>query len=313
MQNQDLKAILDTIQENWSINPEAEITLEANPDDLNEKVLKLWQETGINRLSIGIQSLYDDELKWMNRAHNATEALSAIEKAKKAGFNQLTVDFIYGSEWMTDERWAKTLEWISKQQIPHISCYALTVEPKTPLAKKKRSILKVEEENEKQGRQFMMLMEAMNGAGYEHYEISNFALPGQRSRHNSGYWKGEYYLGIGPSAHSYNGVSRQWNIANNTKYIQEISNEIIPAEIETLSKTQKINEYILTNLRLKEGCDKERMTEHFGVEYLAQMEKNIKKYEDKGWIEVSAERFMLTDAGRLFADAIAADLFFSED
>jgi oxygen-independent coproporphyrinogen-3 oxidase len=249
MHNEDIQKIINEIYLRWEVMQDAEITLEANPDDLNDNALAAWKNSGINRLSIGIQSLYDDELSWMNRAHNGEEALNALGKARQAGFRQLTADFIYGSPLMTDERWRKTLQWIAKEEIPHISCYALTVEPRTPLAKKKRTHNELEIENEKQGKQFIMLMEAMHKSGYEHYEISNFALTGQRSRHNTAYWHGKHYLGIGPSAHSFNGKSRQWNIASNTKYIQSIDKNLIPAEIEILSNTQKINEYLLTHLK----------------------------------------------------------------
>jgi oxygen-independent coproporphyrinogen-3 oxidase len=313
MHNSDIEQILSTIQQYWPIAEGAEITLEANPDDLNETALACWKDIGINRLSIGIQSLYDDELCWMNRAHNAEEALSALAKARSAGFRQLTADFIYGSPLMTDERWAETLAWIAKEQIPHISCYALTVEPRTPLAKKKRTHTELEIENEKQGRQFLMLMEAMDKSGYEHYEISNFALPGERSRHNTAYWHGKHYMGIGPSAHSFNGKSRQWNIASNTKYIQSVQENIIPAEKEILSKTQALNEYLLTNLRLKEGCNKYFIAENFGKNYLNIIEKALTKYQQKGQLIVTNEEFLLTNEGKLFADAIAADLFFTDE
>ena len=313
IQTTAIENIIKEINEYWTIQPNAEITLEANPDDLNETVLAEWKAIGINRLSIGIQSLYDDELNWMNRAHNAQEALTALNKARDAGFRQLTADFIYGGPLMTDERWSKTLEWIAEQQIPHVSCYALTTEPKTPLAKKKKTPLEIETENEKQSSQFLMLMDAMHKSGYEHYEISNFARAGQRSRHNTAYWHGKHYLGIGPSAHSFNGSSRQWNIASNSKYIKSIQTNIIPAEMELLSKTQMINEYLLTHLRLKEGCSKNSISEMFGENYLDKIEAALKKYKMKGQLVINEDSFMLTNEGKLFADAIAADLFFSEE
>jgi oxygen-independent coproporphyrinogen-3 oxidase len=312
MHNEDIQKIINEIYLRWEVMQDAEITLEANPDDLNDNALAAWKNSGINRLSIGIQSLYDDELSWMNRAHNGEEALNALGKARQAGFRQLTADFIYGSPLMTDERWRKTLQWIAKEEIPHISCYALTVEPRTPLAKKKRTHNELEIENEKQGKQFIMLMEAMHKSGYEHYEISNFALTGQRSRHNTAYWHGKHYLGIGPSAHSFNGKSRQWNIASNTKYIQSIDKNLIPAEIEILSNTQKINEYLLTHLRLQEGCSKKLIAENYGEKYLNTIETALTKYQQKGQLIITNEGFFLTNEGKLFADAIAGDLFFSE-
>jgi oxygen-independent coproporphyrinogen-3 oxidase len=309
----DITMILDKIRQYWQVDNNAEITLEANPDDLHEEALGAWKSIGINRLSIGIQSLYDDELAWMHRAHNAKEALNALEKAIKAGFRQLTADFIYGGELMSDERWQATLEWIASQKIPHISCYALTVEPKTPLAKRKRSTQELEAENEKQSRQFMMLMDAAAKSGYEHYEISNFALPGQRSRHNSAYWQGVAYMGIGPSAHSFDGDMREWNVSNNSKYIQSIQQGIVPSEKEALSKMQQLNEYLLTNLRRVEGCSINYITEKFGNEYAAELTPKILMYEEKGWMQRAGHDFQLTNKGKLFADAIALDLFFTEN
>lgn len=313
MHKEDIEKIINEIFMRWEVTNDAEITLEANPDDLNEDALASWKKTGINRLSIGIQSLYNDELTWMNRAHNADEALSALAKARHAGFRQLTADFIYGSPLMTDERWDETLRWIAETMIPHISCYSLTVEPRTPLAKKKRTTSEIETENEKQSRQFLRLMQAMEQSGYEHYEISNFAQHGQRSRHNTAYWHGKHYLGIGPSAHSFNGESRQWNIASNRKYIESLEQNVIPAEIEILSHTQKLNEYLLTHLRLKEGCSKNFIAENFGENYLAAIEQSLHEYEAKGQVLMNDYVFHLTNEGKLFADAIAADLFFMHE
>jgi oxygen-independent coproporphyrinogen-3 oxidase len=289
-----------------------EITLEANPDDLNDITLAQWKAIGINRLSIGIQSLYDDELKWMNRAHNAEEALTALAKARLAGFEKLSADFIYGGPLLSDEHWEKTLHWISEQKIPHISCYALTVESKTPLGKQKRTQAAIDVENEKQSRHFMMLMEFMEQTEYEHYEISNFALPNNRSKHNTAYWEGKPYLGLGPSAHSFDGKNRQWNIASNSKYIQSINQSIIPCEKETLTVSQQYNEYVMTRLRMADGLDMDTIEKKFGKKYALHTSHKINPYIKESRAEMNNNTIRLNKAGKLFADAIAADLFYME-
>ena len=311
LNEQELNAILKAVGKWGSVNPQAEITLEANPDDLSETNLISWKNTGINRLSIGIQSLYDDELTWMNRAHNADEALQAISKAQHAGFDKLSVDFIYGTPLLSDERWEKTLQWIGEQKIPHISCYALTIEPKTPLAKIKRTAVETEASEEKQSRQFGMLMDQMELMGYEHYEISNFARPGKRSQHNTSYWEGKPYLGIGPSAHSFNGKIRKWNIASNQKYIRSIGENIIPSTTETLTVTQQLNEYIMTRLRMIEGIDITVIYKRFGEKYANTLVASSQMHLERGHLLKNDNRIILTKAGKYFADAIAADLFFN--
>lgn len=311
LNEKEFDSILNAVR-NWgSVNPQAEITLESNPDDLNEKNLKDWKNTGINRLSIGIQSLYDDELQWMNRAHNADEALHALDKAQQAGFDKLSVDFIYGGPLLSDERWEKTLQWIGEKKIPHVSCYALTIEAKTPLAKVKRTVAESEASEEKQSRHFGMLMDHMEAMGYEHYEISNFALPGKRSQHNTSYWEGKPYLGIGPSAHSFNGKNRKWNIASNQKYIRSIDENIIPATMETLTETQQLNEYILTRLRMSEGIDITVINNRFGEHYANIVEATARRHIENGHLRKENHHIILTKAGKYFADAMAADLFFN--
>src|SRR6185503_4418719 len=208
----------------------------------------------INRLSIGIQSFFEEDLVWMNRAHNAQQAIDNLLLAIKQ-FDNMTIDLIYGHPLLTNEKWKENVNKIIALNIPHISCYALTVEPKTPLDKLIREKKKENVQQEKQAEQFLLLMEWLEEAGYEHYEISNFAKPGFRSKHNSSYWQGKKYLGIGPSAHSFNGVSRQWNISNNNIYIESLSKKEIPFEKEILTDAQKLNEYIMTSLRTVEGLD----------------------------------------------------------
>lgn len=306
----DIASITEIIHQQWNVNPAAEITLEANPDDVTNEKLNGWKAAGINRLSIGIQSLYEEDLRWMNRAHTADEARNVIEKARHAGFNQFSIDFIYGTPFLTDEQWQEELEWVTQQQIEHISCYALTVEQQTPLAKKieKKELQSVEAE--KQSRQFLQLMQYMHEAGYEHYEISNFALPGHRSKHNSSYWKGIPYLGIGPAAHSFNGSTRQWNVANNQQYIRDIKNGIIPATTEELTPVQQLNEYIMISIRTMEGSDLKKVDELRGTYNKQGFEQQVNQFVATGWMLIENNSIILTKEGKLFADKIAADLFF---
>ncbi|HEY0732877.1 MAG TPA: radical SAM family heme chaperone HemW, partial [Chitinophagaceae bacterium] len=217
----DINVLLQKLKEIYNPVSAAEITLEANPDDLTKEKLEGWKNAGINRLRIGVQSLYQEELQWMNRAHNAQQALESILLAKEY-FENITIDLIYGSPLLTDEMWKSNVDKAISLNIPHLSCYALTVEEKTPLHKMIHLNKSPDVDNDKQARQFLLLMQWLRAAGYEHYEVSNFAKPGYRSRHNASYWQGEKYLGLGPSAHSYDGINRQWNIANNQQYIASI-------------------------------------------------------------------------------------------
>ena len=218
----DLQFLISILFKNYLISPDAEITLEANPDDITPDKLKAWKDMGINRLSIGTQSFFEEELRWMNRAHNADQAINNLQLARKE-FENITIDLIYGSPLHSDEMWKQNVDRALEFEIPHLSCYALTVEEQTPLYKLINNQKTPDIDNEKQARQFLLLMQWMREKGYEHYEVSNFAKPGFRSRHNSSYWKGEKYLGLGPSAHSYNGAERRWNIANNNLYIKGIN------------------------------------------------------------------------------------------
>jgi len=253
--NDDMKSLLDAIKNNYAISKEAEITIEANPDDISKEKLSGWKAAGINRLSIGIQSFKEKDLQWMNRVHNTTQAFESILLAKNAGFNNFSVDLIYGTPGLTDEEWKINVEQVINSGAPHIACYALTVEPNTALQKMISLKKKVDIDTDQQARQFLLLMKWLKEAGYEHYEISNFAKPGYRSKHNNSYWQGKKYIGIGPSAHSYDGESRRWNVANNTLYIQSIKNNIIPFEEEKLTNGERLNEYIMTSLRTIEGLD----------------------------------------------------------
>ncbi len=307
--NYYIKKILDAIKNNFSLNDEAEITIEANPDDINKEKLITWKETGINRLSIGIQSFQQKDLEWMNRVHNTAQALDSVILTKKSGFNNFSVDLIYGTPGLKDEEWKMNVEQAINLGAPHIACYALTVEPKTALQKMIHLKKKVDIDTDQQARQFLLLMKWMKEAGYEHYEISNFAKPGYRSRHNSSYWQGKKYIGIGPSAHSYDGESRRWNIANNALYIQSIKNNIIPFEEEKLTNVERLNEYIMTSLRTIEGLDLKVIEINFSMKERKKIEDAVVNYISKKMIVYNREKLLLTDEGKLFADGISADLF----
>lgn len=306
----DLSMILEAVQEKFVITANAEITLEANPDDIDAAKLTGWKNKGINRLSVGIQSFAEEELVWMNRAHTAAESLQCIEAIRQAGFENFSIDLIYGSPLLNNDHWKRNVDIVIEQRIPHISCYALTVEPKTALAKLIALHKKADTDAGRQAEQFLLLMQWMQQAGYEHYEISNYALPGMRSRHNSSYWQGNHYYGFGPSAHSFNGSSRRWNIANNAAYIKSMQENIIPSEEEILSATQRLNEYIMTSLRTIEGLDLERIKDTFGDRYSKDLLKASIKWQETDKVVCRGSALLLTGEGKLFADGIAADLFF---
>ena len=304
LQIEDLRLQIEKLKQIFSISEVAEITLEANPDDINEEKLAGWKEIGINRLSIGVQSFFEEDLLWMNRAHNAQQAIDNLQLVIKQ-FDNITIDLIYGHPLLSNEKWKQNVEKVIALNIPHISCYALTVEPKTPLSKMIKEKKKEDIQQEKQAEQFLLLMQWLEDAGYEHYEISNFAKPGFRSRHNSSYWQGKKYLGLGPSAHSFNGESRQWNISNNNIYIESLEKNEIPFEREILTLSQKANEYIMTSLRTAEGLDLENVSEALSYELRAAS----KKFIESGKLTLEENRLLLTREGKLFADGIAADLF----
>ena len=303
----EITRILEKVFSNYDVSSGAEITLEANPDDITKEKSGEWKKTGINRLSIGIQSFYDDELRWMNRAHTAEAAIDSLSLATR-DFNNISVDLIYGLPVSTNEKWKQNVERAISFGISHLSCYALTVEPKTPLYKLIQLKKAEDVSADRQSEQFLILMQWMAGAGYEHYEISNFARPGFRSRHNSSYWQQKKYLGFGPSAHSFDGNARWWNIANNSTYIQSINNGSTAFEKEVLTRVQKLNEYIMTSLRTIEGLDLSIMDEASSAEVRAAS----KKYIENGLVIMESGFLKLTNDGKLFADGIAADLFFTQ-
>jgi len=309
LSSDEINLLIGTISGLHTVASNAEITLEANPDDLNKEKLQSLRQTDINRFSIGIQSFFDDDLEWMNRVHRANEAEASVKRAQDAGFENLTVDLIYGYPLLTDQKWKYNLDKVFELGVPHVSSYSMTVEPKTALA----SFIKNKKQpamNEQQSaEQFISLMDAMQMHGFEHYEISNFCKSGHYSRHNSNYWKGVKYLGIGPSAHSYNGGERQWNIANNAKYIQAIDAGAIPAEIEVLTETDRLNEYIMTSLRTMWGLDLNRLNS-IAPASSVQLLVAARRFFDNQWIEQKDEIIYLTPMGKLYADNIASGLFF---
>lgn len=312
LNSEDIHALIGEITSTFDVYDHAEITLEANPDDLHAQKVKELRQTPVNRFSIGVQSFYEEDLKWMNRAHNSSEAESSVKRVQDAGFENITVDLIYGFPLLSNIKWEQNIQKLLELGIPHISSYSMTVEPKTALA---MFIAKGKEKamNENQSsEQFMTLINRLTEAGFEHYEISNFAKPGMYSKHNSNYWEGVNYLGIGPSAHSFNGESRQWNIANNHRYISEIQENKIPAELEFLTPENRINEYIMTSLRTSKGMDLDLIAEKFGTEYSNRIQKELEVFVEKDWLSINDKKVILNLEGKLFADLIASELFISD-
>lgn len=304
-----LAMLLDTIRSLFDIVPTAEITLEANPDDITTEKLVFWQTLGINRLSIGVQSFFDEDLQWMNRAHNAGQAVQCIELAQQAGIRNLTIDLIYGTPGLTDLRWEQNIKTALSLFVPHLSCYALTVEPQTALDTMIRKGRKENVDPAAQSTHFDILMAELTMAGYEHYEISNFAIPGFRSKHNSSYWQGKCYLGLGPSAHSFNGTSRQWNVSNNALYLKSIQQGIVPFELEKLTNEQQLNEYLMISLRTLEGCSLQKIEMVWGHETVSNILHASQKHLDAGSLMHNNNHLYLTHKGKFLADGIAADLF----
>lgn len=310
----ELQGILQKINNTFPVVPQAEITLEANPDDITEEKLDAWKAIGINRLSIGIQSFFEEDLLWMNRAHSAQMAVDSLRMTVER-FDNITIDLIYGTPQMTHEKWKQNVETALAFNIPHLSCYALTVEPQTPLDKMIRLQKSPATDPALQSEQFLLLMQWMEEAGYEHYEISNFARPGFRSRHNSSYWQGKKYYGFGPSAHSFDGQARWWNVANTMHYIRNIQQGSIPFEKEVLTPVQQLNEYIMISLRTSGGLDLEKIEvreSEVGSKMTDALLKKCRKFIEQGLMIHENNRLVLTKQGKLLADGIAADLFLDQ-
>ena len=306
--SEELKRIIDAVYDSFSVAENPEITLEANPDDLSNEVLKHLAASPINRLSIGVQSFFEEDLKLMNRAHNAEEALKSIQLAKKY-FDNISIDLIYGIPEMTNHRWLKNIEQALALDVPHLSCYALTVEPKTALERfiKKGIVPPVEDDVAQE--HHALLVDRLETAGYENYEFSNFSKPGSYSQNNTAYWQGKPYLGIGPSAHSYDGNQRSWNVANNTKYLKSIEDGKLPLEREELSKTDKYNEYVMTRLRTKDGIILTEVKDYFGDKYLDYLLQQAKEYIASQHLFRNDTHLQVTKKGKFLSDGIAASLF----
>lgn len=304
-----LASILEKLNKTFEIKPDAEITIEANPNDLNASKIKEFKNLFINRLSIGIQSFFKEDLKYLHRLHSPSQAETAVKRSQDAGFENISIDLIYGIPTLSDENWKKNLHYSFSLNVPHISAYSLTVEPNTALNKliTKGKLTPVNEEQSI--KHFKVLMQQTRENDFLHYEVSNFCKKDYFSKHNSNYWKGIKYLGLGPSAHSYNKVERQWNISDTQKYIEHLDSNKLLYEKEVLSEIDKLNEYIMTSLRTMWGCDLDYIETYFGISEKTRLKKiSVQFIDDKKMIN-EKNHLILSDEGFLFADGIAAELF----
>lgn len=306
-----IEFLIHEIYKHYTVTSLPEITLEANPDDLDEQKITSLKSIGINRLSIGIQSFYNQDLKLMNRAHSAEESIHCLEIATKH-FQNISIDLIYGVQHMTMDRWRENIQTVLDFNIPHISSYALTIEPKTALASRIRSGQIPNVDDALAASHFEILIEQLTSRGYIHYELSNFGKPGYFSKNNTAYWLGKKYLGIGPSAHSYDGKNRSWNINNNTLYIKSLENDTIPAEVETLTMADRYNEAIMTGLRTMWGVSLTMIENEFTDQYQQYLLTQSKKYIDNGLLTIDLDSKIIkaTPKGKFLTDGIASDLFF---
>lgn len=306
----EIKSLIDEVLKYFSFNNDIEITLEANPDDLNNTFLKELSKSPVNRLSIGTQSFFDEDLKLMNRAHNASEAEGSIKRAQDFGFENLSIDLIYGSPTSNLKIWKENLNKTIALEIPHISSYALTVEPKTALENWIAKGKVVNPKEEEQNREFYYMIDFLKDHGFDHYEVSNFAKPGFHSRHNSAYWKYQEYLGVGPSAHSYNGTDiRSWNVANNQQYIKKLNSNILAKETEILSQQDQFNEMIMIGLRTIWGVDLESLNQKFSNSILDHFNKEIKNKLEEEILKIENNHLKIPEKHWFMADGIASDLF----
>ena len=304
----ELSLLIDSVYKHYKVIENPEITLEANPDDLSKGIIFQLSKSRINRLSIGIQSFYERDLKLMNRAHNDKEAMASLKEATRY-FNNISVDLIYGIPGLTNKEWIQNIESALSFNVPHISCYALTVEPKTALASfiEKGVIANVDDNLAQE--QFNILVDKLEAAGFINYELSNFGKPEFFSKNNSAYWLGKPYLGIGPSAHSFNGDQRGWNVSNNTKYIKSIQSNKLPIEIETLSRTDKYNEYIMTGLRTVWGVSLNKIEKDFGENYKNDLLQQSEIYIKEQLLYIEDDKLLTTKKGKFLSDGLASNLF----
>jgi oxygen-independent coproporphyrinogen-3 oxidase len=306
--NAEIQSLIDVVYENFEVVKHPEITLEANPDDLSEERIIAFSKTPINRLSIGVQSFFEDDLNLMNRAHNSIEAKKSLAIATKY-FDNISVDLIYGIPGLSNEMWKQNIETALNFGVPHVSSYALTVEPKTALHKLIQTGEIAAPKDELAQEHFEILVKILTDKGFIHYELSNFGKPDYFSQNNSSYWLGKMYLGIGPSAHSFDGKTRSWNIANNMLYLKSISADTLPSEVEILSEQDRYNEYVMTGLRTIWGVSLERIEEEFGTEYLNYLLKQADKFINDGLLSINQGVLMATSKGKFLVDGIASDLF----
>ncbi len=311
LETTEINRIINEVYKNFEVEDHIEITLEANPDDLTENKILQLSKTKINRLSIGIQSFFEEDLKLMNRAHNSNEAKECLKIATQY-FNNISIDLIYGIPGMSDDKWIDNLNTALLYGVPHISSYALTVEPKTALKKliEVGKIPAVSETNSH--RQYLILLDKMNKEGFVNYEFSNFGKEGYFSENNTAYWQGKPYLGIGPSAHSFDGKVRSWNINNNIKYINQIQKNELPIERETLSKTDRYNEYLMTGLRTMWGVSLNKVSQDFGVDFSTYLLTQAKKPLAEGLLVIENETLLISEKGKFLSDGIASNLFMVE-
>jgi len=304
----ELELLINTVYENYTVIEKPEITLEANPDDLSKYLIIQLSKSSINRLSIGIQSFFERDLKLMNRAHNSKEAMECLTLATQH-FDNISIDLIYGIPGLSNDEWIENIETALLFKVPHISCYALTVEPKTALETfiKKGIIDAVDDDLAHE--QFNILVEKLDASGFINYELSNFGKPDYFSKNNSAYWQGKLYLGIGPSAHSFNGDQRSWNVSNNTKYIKTIQKNELPSESETLSETDKFNEYIMTGLRTIWGVSLKKVENDFGENYKKQLLQQSEIYIKQHLLYIEDDKLLTTKKGKFLSDGIASSLF----
>lgn len=304
----EINKLIMAVHQHFEVTSDPEITLEANPDDLSKEKIKELSQTPINRLSIGVQSFFDDDLLLMNRSHNAQNAYESVAEARKY-FDNITLDLIYGIPNMSMEKWQANIDKALALNVPHISSYALTVEPKTTLH---HLIQKGEIPLPDDGvahEHFLRLVEVLQANGFVHYELSNFGLPGYFSQNNTAYWQGKKYLGIGPSAHSFDGISRSWNVANNVRYIQHIDQQNLPSEKEYLSLADRYNEYIMTGLRTIWGVSLDKIQADFGAKFENYLRLNAQKYLDNQQLVIEDNHLKTTLQAKFFTDGIASDLF----
>ena len=308
LQIADLRFLIDEVYRNYKVVENPEVTVEANPDDLDNETIRQLANSPVNRLSIGIQSFFEDDLKLMNRAHNAEEAKKCLETATQC-FDNISIDLIYGIPKMSNEKWLQNIETALSFGVPHISSYALTVEPKTALHSFIQKGIIPQPDDEVAQEHFHILVDKLSENGFIHYELSNFGKENYFSKNNSSYWLGKKYIGIGPSAHSYDGKNRGWNVSNNSLYIKSIQENKLPIEIETLTKTDRYNEYIMTGLRTIWGVSLERIEQEFGKTYLDYLNQQASKFIEDHLLFVDDNILRTTKKGKFLSDGIASDLF----